>query len=62
MFQRVDVTLDQKQVGTRFDWNEPRTRYVDAMSIMKVLDGRPSRGFKLKGEAVNKWVYNPRRK
>ena len=58
MFQRIYVTLYQKQVGTRFDREEPRTRYVDTVGIAEVLDSRPSRSFKLKRTALNEEVWN----
>ena len=39
VLQRVDVTLDEKQVGTTLDGQETATRNVDTMGVVEVLDG-----------------------
>lgn len=38
MFKRVDVTLDQQQIRAALDWQEARTRNVDTVGIVEVLD------------------------
>lgn len=52
VLQSVNITLDQEQIRARLDRKEPRTRHVDAMGIVEVLDGCTSRRFKL----TQKWV------
>lgn len=47
VLQRVDVTLDQKQVGTGLDRKETRTRNVDTVTILEVLDGGTSGSLEL---------------
>ena len=52
MLERIDVTLDEKKVGARFDGQEPRTWHVDTMGISKMFNGCTGRSFKLaKGRA-----------
>ena len=47
VLQRVDVTLDKEQVGARLDREEARTRNVDTVTILEVLDGGTSGGLEL---------------
>ena len=47
VLQRVNVTLNEEQVGAGLDRKETRTRNVDAMTILEVLDGGTSSGLKL---------------
>jgi len=47
VLQRVDVALDQEQVGTRFDWQEATPWDVDAMAVLEVLDGCAGGGLEL---------------
>ena len=47
MLQRVDVTLDEEQVRARLDRKETRTRDVDTVTILEVLNGGTSGGLEL---------------
>ena len=47
MLQRIDVTLDQQQIGARFHGKEPAARDVDAVRAFEVFDGRSRRCFEL---------------
>jgi hypothetical protein len=47
VLQRVDVALDQEQIGTGFDWQEARPWDVDAMAVLEVLDGCAGGGLEL---------------
>ena len=47
MLQRVNVTLDEEQVGAGLDRKETRTRNVDTVTILEVLNGGTSGGLKL---------------
>ena len=47
VLQRVDVTLDEKQVGTTLDGQETATRNVDTMGVVEVLDGGTSSSLEL---------------
>jgi hypothetical protein len=47
VLQRVNVTLDEEQVGTGLDREETRTRNVDAVAILEVLNGSTSSGLEL---------------
>ena len=39
VLQRVDITLDQQQIGARFHGKESVTRDVDAVRAFEVFDG-----------------------
>ncbi len=39
MLQRVNVTLDQKEIRAALDGQEAASRNVDTMAILEVLDG-----------------------
>ena len=39
VLQRVDVTLDEEQVGTTLDGQETATRNVNTVGVVEVLDG-----------------------
>lgn len=43
----VDVTLDQKEIGAALHGQESLAGNIDTMSILEVLDGSASSGFKL---------------
>lgn len=47
VLQRVNVALDEEQIGASLDREEAITRNVDAMSILKVLDGGTSGSLEL---------------
>jgi len=47
MLQRVYVTLDEKQVGAGLDRKETRTRNVDTVTILEVLNCSTGSGLKL---------------
>ena len=47
VFQRIDITLDQQQIGARFHRKESATRDVDAVRAFKVFDGCTCRRLEL---------------
>ena len=47
MLQRIDITLDQQQIGARFHGKESVTRDVDAVRAFEVLDGCSRRRLEL---------------
>ena len=47
MFERVDVRLDQEQVGAALDRQEAASWDVDTMGVLEVLDGSTSSGLEL---------------
>lgn len=47
MTERVDVTLDQKQVRAALDRQEAFSGHVDAMCILEMLDRSTSSGLEL---------------
>lgn len=47
MLERVQVRLDEQQVGTRLDGQEPGSRNVDTGGVVEVLDGGTNGGLKL---------------
>jgi hypothetical protein len=48
VLERVDVALDEQEIGARFDGQETRTRDINAVRILKVLDSCTGGGFELK--------------
>jgi hypothetical protein len=52
VLQRVDIALDEQQVGAGFNRQEARARHIDAVSILEVLNSGTSSGFKLKGDCL----------
>jgi hypothetical protein len=48
VFERVNVALDEEKVGARFDGQETRTRDIDAVGVLEVLDGCSCGSFELK--------------
>lgn len=63
MLQRVDVTLDEEQVGASLDRKETRTRDVDTVTILEMLNGGTSGGLELCSQfsrthaSVAHWVH-----
>jgi len=47
VLERVDVALDEQEIGARFDGQETRTRDINAVRILKVLDSCTGGGFEL---------------
>ena len=47
MLERIDVALDEEQIGATLHWQEARTRDIDAMGIFEVLDRRACGGLEL---------------
>jgi hypothetical protein len=47
MLQRVNVTLDEEQVGAGLDRKETRTRNIDTVTILEVFNGGASGGLEL---------------
>ena len=47
MFERVDVTLDKKQIRAIFHWQETGARNVDAVCIFEMFDRCASGSFEL---------------
>ena len=47
VLQRVNVALDEEQVGTTLDGQETATRNVDTMGVVEVLDGSTSSSLEL---------------
>lgn len=47
VLKRVDVALDEQQIGTALDGQEAATRDIDAVAVLEMLDGSASGGLKL---------------
>ena len=47
--QRIDITLDEEEIGTAFDWEETLPGNVNTMGILKMLDCRSRRCLELDG-------------
>jgi len=50
MFQRIDVALDQEQVGTTLDGQEARSRNIDTAYMLEMPDCSSSCGFQLQDD------------
>jgi hypothetical protein len=48
MLERVYIALDEEKVGARFDRQETRTRDVDTMATLEMLNGCTGSSFELK--------------
>ena len=62
VLQRVDVTLDEKQVGTTLDVQETATRNVDTMGVVEVLDGSTGGSLELQQNETLDFGNHPFRK
>ena len=62
VLQRVDVTLDEKQVGTTLDGQETATRNVDTMGVVEVLDGSTGGSLELQQNETLDFGNHPFRK
>lgn len=47
MAERVDVAFDQEEIRAALDGQEALARYIDAVSILEVLDGSTGGSLKL---------------
>ena len=53
MLQRVDVALDEKQIGTALHRKEARARYINTMCIPEMLDSCSCSGLELWNNGMN---------
>ncbi len=47
MFQRVDIALDEKQIGATLHREEATARHVDTVTVLEMLNSRSRSSFEL---------------
>jgi hypothetical protein len=47
VLNRIDITLDEEQIGTALHWQEARARDIDTMAVFEVLDCSAGRRLEL---------------
>ena len=62
VLQRVDVTLDEEQVGTTLDGQETATRNVNTVGVVEVFDGSTGGSLELQQNETLDFGNHPFRK